>query len=246
MKLNNIISSRNLTIYGFKAFTDLGAKCNHDARPAVLSTLPPSTMYDMGMPVYFAPVIPRNSRFETPEEIIDADLDCDLVRVTKAPEISPDDEVVIVSRHPGTVSLLQNMYPNNVLLDQVSGFDIDGKTVIGTLPPRLIQYAERYQSVTIQNFDYTYDGDIAGKELKDRLVIGESISIEVYSGIFCLDCGSPNQTELRVSDTCFDCAPDDGYAFVKLGNARCIRARVCLDCGNVYIPKIEIVEGLGR
>ena len=245
MKLNNIIANRALTIYGFEAFTNLAAKCNHDARPAVLSTLPPSMMYDMGMPVYFAPVIPRDSRFGTPEEIIDADLDCNLVRVAKTDEIKPDDEVIIVSRHPGTVSLLQNMYPNNVVLDQVSGYDIDGKTVVGTLPPHLIQYAARYQSVTIRDFDYTRDGDIAGEELEDRLVIGKPVSIEVYSGISCPICGSQKQMELRLDDTRFSCAPEDGYAFIQLGNAGRIRARVCLNCGNVYIPKIEIVEGLG-
>lgn len=245
MKLNNIIADRALTIYGFEAFTDLAAKCNHEGRRAVLSTLTPSMMYEMGVPVYFAPVIPRNSRFETPEEIIDANLDCNLIRVTAASTIGFDDEVVIVSRHPGTIALLQDVYINSVVRDQVTGYDIDGKTVVGTLPPHLIQYAARYQSVTIRDFDYARDGDIAGKELEDRLVIGKPVSIEVYSEIFCLDCGSPNQTELRVSDTCFGCATEDGYAFVKLGNVGRIRARVCLDCGNVYVPKIEIVEGLG-
>lgn len=246
MKLNNIIANRRLKIYGFKAFTDLDAKCNHEARCAALSTLPPSMMYDMGIPVYFAPVIPRNSRFETPEEIINADLDCNLVRVIAADEIKPDDEVVIVSRHPGTVSLMQNACPNNVVFGQVTEDDIEGKTVVGTLPPHLIQYAARYQSVTIRDFDYTRDGDIAGEELKERLVIGTPVTIKVYDRISCPDCGSENQMYLRVDDTFFDGAREDGYAFIDFGNKKYACARVCLNCGNVYVPELSIVEGLGN
>lgn len=245
MKLNNIIADRALTIYGFEAFTDLAAKCNHEGRRAVLSTLTPSMMYDMGMPVYFAPVIPRNSRFCAPDEIVAADLDCNLVCVTKADEIKPDDEVIIVSRHPGTVSLLRDACPNNVVFGQVTEDDIKGKTVVGTLPPHLIQHAARYQSVTIRDFDYTRDGDIAGKELEERLVIGTPVTIKVYGGISCPGCGSENQMYLRVDDTCFNSELEDGYAFIKLGNKKRAYARVCLNCGWIYVPEIEIVEGLG-
>lgn len=245
MRLNYIIANRALTIYGFEAFVDLAAKCNHEGRRAVLSTLPPSMMYDMGIPVYFAPVIPRNSRFETPEEIIDANLDCNLIRVTAAPEIRPDDRVIIVSRHSGTVALLQDACPNHIVMDQASESDIKGKTIVGTLPPHLVQYAARYQSVTIRDFDYTRDGDIAGEELKQRLVIGKPVTVEVYSEIHCPDCGSTNRTYLQADNTCYnDYKSKDERVFARIGGGKAY-ARICLKCGRVYVPEIEIVERLG-
>lgn len=236
MKLNNIINRRNLTVYGFPAFAGLAEKSNKDACSAVLSTLPPATMLEAGIRVYFAPVIPRNSRFCTPDEIVAADLDCNLVRVTKADEIKPDDEVVIVSRHPGTVSLLRDACPNNVVLDQVTEDDIKGKTVVGTLPPHLVQFAGRYQSVTIRDFDYARDGDISGVELEERLVFGAPVTVEVFSEDVCPHCGANSQPLLVA-------APDSlGYTYVYYGNEAVTNLLVCPKCRKAYVSNIEMVE----
>lgn len=236
MKLNNVINRRNLTVYGFPAFVGLTEKSNKDAYAAVLSTFPPATMLEMGISVYFAPVIPRNSRFCTPDEIVAADLDCNLVRVTKADEIKPDDEVVIVSRHPGTVASLQGAYPNHVVMDQITADDIKGKTVVGTLPPHLVQFAGRYQSVSIRDFDYTRDGDIAGEELEQRLVIGAPVTVEVFGEDACPHCGSTSQP-LLVG------APDSsGYDYVYCGSRAVTNLLVCPKCYKTYVSTIEMVE----
>lgn len=234
MKLNNVINRRNLTVYGFPAFVGLTKKSNKDAYAAVLSTFPPATMLEMGISVYYAPVIPRNSRFCTPEEIIAADLDCNLVRVTAAPEIKPDNDVVIVSRHPGTVASLQGAYPNHVVMDQITADDIKDKTVVGTLPPHLVQFAGRYQSVSIRDFDYARDGEIAGEELEERLVIGAPVTVEVFDWDTCPVCKSEKET--------YDAFEWNDLLMKSDRDDRLCRVGVCPDCGTVYFSKIWMVE----
>ena len=66
--------------------------------------------------------------------------------------------------------------------------DIEGKHVIGTLPPHLVVECALYTPVTIKDFDYNVDGDLQGEELKERIQIGKPISLkEEYHSLPALE-----------------------------------------------------------
>ena len=178
MKLNELVQSNNVEVYGFSAFLGLKNICKKDGNSVVLSTLPPALMKEKGITVYYSPVIPRNSRFNTTEEVVEADLNVNMVTVFDAPEgCSPQ---LIVTRHKGTSDILLRMYPNTKLLSgDVSPEDIADLCVVGVLPPHLIQYCRAYKPAMIMNFDYAKDGDLSGQELLDRLQIGNAICVEI-------------------------------------------------------------------
>lgn len=178
-KLNDIIKTNNVTVYSFPAFKGLENICNKEGETVIISTLAPSLMLDKGIDTYYSPVIPRNTVFNNTDDVIEADLGVTLTHVFKAEDITPDDNVVIVSRHGGTVDVLKSMYPNNTVIASISPDDVKGKKVVGTLPPTLIQYADAYKAATIKDFDYTKDGDLSGKELKERLLIMDAIQVTV-------------------------------------------------------------------
>lgn len=178
-KLNEIINTCNVTAYGFPAFKGLAERSNPDGTPAVISTLSASVMADMGISKYYAPVIPRNTIYTTTDEVIAADLDANIVSIQPMDDITPTDQVVIVSRHAGTVDLLRGMYPNNTVLVDIKPDDICGKDVVGTLPPHLIQYAGRFKGFAIRDYNYAVDKDIDGDELRDRLVIASTIMVSI-------------------------------------------------------------------
>lgn len=178
-KLNDIISECNVTAYGFPAFKALEGKSKKEGAPSIISTLAPSLMLEKGIDAYYSPVIPRNTVFQTADDVLAANLDVTLTHVSRADGIMPDDDVVIASRHKGTVDILTAMYPNNTVLASVTPEDIMGRKVVGTLPPTLVQYASAYQAATIKDFDYARDEDLQGEALKNRLVITDSISVSV-------------------------------------------------------------------
>lgn len=178
-KLNDIITSNNVTVYSFPAFKALEVRSNKDGEPAIISTLAPALMLDMGIDTYYSPVIPRGTVFQTADDILAADLEVTTTHVTRTDDITADDEVVIVSRHSGTVDVLKSMYPHNTVLANISPADIGGRKVIGTLPPTLIQYAAAYRAATIKDFDYNKDGDLSGDDLKARLIITDAIRVTV-------------------------------------------------------------------
>ncbi|WP_069986651.1 hypothetical protein [Massilioclostridium coli] len=178
MELNKLLN-KNLEVYGFESFKGLQKLSNSKGEKAILSTLSPAIMLGMGINEYYAPVLPRGTVFSKTQQIIDADLVVNLVHVEYAPEINKNDSVVIASRHQGTVDILSTMYPNHIILDTVTIGDIQGKKVVGTLPPALIQYAAAYVAVTIKGFDYTKDGDLAGSELKNRLEVSKPIKTTI-------------------------------------------------------------------
>ena len=178
MKLNELLN-KNLEVYGFESFKGLQKLSNPKGEKTILSTLSPAIMLGMGIDEYYAPVLPRGTVFNETQQIIDADLVANLVHVEYAPEIDRNDSVVIATRHQGTVDILSTMYPNHIILDTVTIDDIQGKKVVGTLPPALIQYAAAYIAVTIKGFDYAKDGDLRGSELADRLEISKPISVTI-------------------------------------------------------------------
>ena len=180
MKLNELLKNNNVTVQSFPAFKQLESHSNKDASEITLSTFSPNFVLEntkFSQTSYFAPVIPRNSRFENAEQIMQADLDVNLVTVEYTDEITSYDKVIIASRHESTVKILKKEFPNSVVLAHVEEIDILGKKVVGTLPPHLISLTQAYKSVIIKDFDYNKDGDLKGQELLDRLVISPTVCV---------------------------------------------------------------------
>lgn len=178
-KLNNLLSTNKVTAYGFPAIKGLEARSNPDAEPVIVSTLSAAVMADMGVNTYYAPVMPRNSKYATTDDVIAADLDVDMVHIEHVEDVPADAPVIIVSRHPGTVAILQDMYRNNTVMESITPDDIRDKDVVGSLPPNLIQYASRFKAVAIKDFDYNKDGDLSGDELKERMTITGTVRVTV-------------------------------------------------------------------
>lgn len=182
MKLNKVLEKSNITVYGFRAFKELDILSNKNGGNKVIATDSPAIMIGRDIHSYYAPVLPRNTVFNTVDDIINADLDLQLVSVSnyQSWDNIDIDKIVIVSRHAGTIAILKDMYANaRVLSGNLSCEDIKNCHVIGTLPPYLISYCSSYRAVTINNFDYAIDADLQGQELLDRIVIHEPISVMI-------------------------------------------------------------------
>ena len=125
-----------------------------------------------------SPILPRGLRLNTSEEVLEADLDYSVVKVEKLnSEISPD---FIISGHTGTAEILKSRYPDAELVSgNVTPEEVQNKTVIGTLPPHLAAEAAGYIPVRVKDFDYSKDGDLAGDELRERLIIDSPIKVTV-------------------------------------------------------------------
>lgn len=178
-KLNSVIDTYNVTAYGFSAIKGLSEHSNTGGEPITVSTLSAAAMADMGINTYYAPVIPRNTQYATTDDVIEADLDVNLVHVEHMDDVPTDAPVIIVSRHPGTVTMLQDMYHKNIVLDSIAPDNIRSKDVVGTLPPHLIQYARSFRAVVISDFDYNKDGDLSGDELRERMVFTGTICVTI-------------------------------------------------------------------
>lgn len=179
-KLNEIARNSNITAYGFKALKDFTENSNKYGRNEIISSLSPAVMAEMGIMEYYAPVFPRGTVYNTVEDLVNADLSVNKV-VVQWEDKDENAEEIIVSRHNGTIEILRGMYPNATIYSgNINPEDIEGKFVAGTLPPHLIQYASAYMAVTINDFDYAKDGDLSGKELKERLHISNPISVLVF------------------------------------------------------------------
>lgn len=179
MKLNQLLNDFKVVASGFPAFAGL-AEFAKGENEVVLSTLSPNVLYDQGIKEYYAPVIPRNSKFETTQDIIDADLDVNKYDIyyVESDDINYMDNV-IVSRHQGTVDYIKGrLIAKRVpVFDSVTADDIKDKCVIGTLPPHLVAECGAYVAITIKDFDYTKDGDLSGDELNERIVWHNPISV---------------------------------------------------------------------
>ncbi|MSS63157.1 hypothetical protein [Velocimicrobium porci] len=179
MKLNQLLKENDVKVYGFQAFKDLEKHCSVQGDTIILATDSPSLMIERGYEEYYAPVIPFGSRFNKAQEILDADLEVNKVTVHIEEDITREDEVVIVSTHTGTRELLEHMFANSTPYEKVNKSDVEGRLVVGTLPAHLIQYAQKYKSVIVKNFDWSKDQSLSGKELEERLMIGKTISVEI-------------------------------------------------------------------
>lgn len=182
MKLNYLIEETHVTADGFQALKDFAktSQSSGKRRNVIVSSLSPAVMMERGVHMYYAPVLPRGAVFNTAEDVKNADLDVNFVRVFSGLEADEYENKIIVSRHAGTVEMLREMYPDAVVLTgNINPEDIEGAFVVGTLPPHLIQFARSYQAVTIKGFDYAKDGDLTGEELKNRIHISAPIQVVV-------------------------------------------------------------------
>lgn len=170
MTIRNLINSYAVQASGFPAIAGLGA-LSKGVEPAVLSSLSPAILYAQGVRDFWALEIPRGSVFNSPQDILDADLPVRRYTVSEADKSGLD--TVIVSQHAGTVAILRDTYPDAPALASVTPADVTGKHVIGTLPPHLITAAAAYTAVTIRNFNYAVDSDLNGSELLERIQIAE-------------------------------------------------------------------------
>lgn len=184
IKLNDIATLNTITAYGFKTFKDYAATYSNGKgkNNVIISTLSPAVMAEQGITVYYAPELPRGTVYNTAEDVYNADLVLNHVTVFAAPDVNALGyaKVLIVSRHPGTIDILKEMYPDAYVLNgNVTPEDIMDAFVVGTLPPHSIQYVKAYRAVTINDFDYVRDGDLQGKELQRRLHICNPICIAI-------------------------------------------------------------------
>lgn len=179
MTIKDFVTTNNVKVFGFPAFKGLEDHTNKSGDNVILSTLSPAVMLDMGVSEYYAPIIPRNTIFNTTDDILTSDMAINYVTVSQAAFTDNNSNVVIASRHQGTIDLLLQQYPNAIVLASVTEADIAAKYVVGTLPPHLIQYCAAYIAITIKDFDYNKDGDLSGQELQDRLVVSKPITVTV-------------------------------------------------------------------
>ncbi len=125
---------------------------------------------------FFAPVLPRGLKLATAQEVWDADLNAGCFRVDLAEYELPD---LIVSRHPATIKMLRERWPNAMVLDgDVSTAQVSGKVVAGTLPPQLVTELASYRPVWVDKYDASTDGDI---EDAGRITIGHPVRVSKVS-----------------------------------------------------------------
>lgn len=171
MKLSKLLATKKVVASGFGALCGLGAYSRGN-EVVTLTSFSPSVLAAQGVTEYYALQLPRGSVFNTPVEILAADLEVRHYSIQSVDDVSTLD-VVIVSRHAGTVALLQDRYPDARVLDSVMPEQIAGKHVVGTLPPHLIAAAGAYSAVTIVGFDHSKDGELTGDELAVRIRIAD-------------------------------------------------------------------------
>lgn len=182
MKLNDLVYNYNVVVFGFPAFKGLEKFSPADKEIKNISTLSPADMLEKGITEYYYPIIPRGARFDAPEQILEADLDCIALSAVILPEElqpSRNDDVIIVSRHEATIEILKEKFPNysKIITGNANIEDIKGKSVVGTLPGTLATYCDRYVAVTIKEYNAVTDGDISAELLGERLVIHKAIKV---------------------------------------------------------------------
>lgn len=181
-RLNDVLNTCKVTAFGYPAIQELAGMSNPDGPEAVISTLPAAVMRGKGICTYYAPVVPRDSKFAVGQDIVDADLGIQEVTVMAYPSWDDvnQDKIVIVTRHAGTMEIIKSMYPDAPVLDgNVTADDIKGCHVIGVLPPHLVAECRSFRAVSIRDYDYVTDGDLSGDALRDRIFITEPITVTI-------------------------------------------------------------------
>lgn len=181
-KLNEVLNTCKVTAFGFPAIQQLAEMSNQDGPEVVISTLPAAVMMERGIWIYYAPMMPRDSKFSVGQDIVAADLG--LQEVTMMPYPSWDhvdqDRIVIVTRHAATAAAVKSLYPDAPVLDgDVTADDIEGCHIIGGLPPHLAAKCCSFRAASIRDYDYVTDGDLSGDALRDRLFVTDPVTVAV-------------------------------------------------------------------
>ena len=125
---------------------------------------------------FFTPILPRGLKLATAQEVWDADLDAGCFRVDLAEYETPD---LIVSRHPATIKMLRERWPNAMVLDgDVSAAQVSGKVVAGTLPPQLVTEVSSYRPVWVGQYDAIAESDVDDVE---RITMGHPVRVPKVS-----------------------------------------------------------------
>lgn len=177
IKFNDLAAARTL-IPAAGTFAAVAAFCGTttgNGPKATVATL--AAALGQGIREFYSPVLPRGLRLNTAEEVEAADLDVQYVQIEAVEVGDPD---LIVSGHTGTREVLTKRFPSATVLEGNATLeDIAGKVVAGTLPPHLVGEAAGYIPATVRGFDYSRDGDLAGEELCERLIIGTAVKVTV-------------------------------------------------------------------
>lgn len=180
-KLNTLLEDKNVKVLGFPAFAGLTPNAQENESTVYVSTLPAAQMLAKGVNSYYAPVIPRGSRFNTSEDVKNADLDLNLVTVSTVEDIKADDPVIIVTQHQATIEVLQSIYNNvtAVITGNATVDDIKAKSVVGVLPPFLIGECARFKAYSIKDYNAATDGDLDAEQTAKRLVANNTIKVTI-------------------------------------------------------------------
>lgn len=176
-KLNTLAASAQLVAMTgvFPAIADFAEKYSAEEGPTVTVGTLGAALQSGEVGEFYSPVFPRGLRLSTGEEVQAADLDAQRVQVETADGVG--DPTVIVSRHPATIALLAERWPNATVFDgNIAAADVAGKVVAGTLPPFLAAEVTAYIPVQVVNYDAAHEGDVAETE---RIIIGSPIRVTV-------------------------------------------------------------------
>lgn len=176
-KLNTLAASAKLAAMPgvFPAIADFVEKFSAKEGPTVVVGTLGAALQSGEMGEFYSPVFPRGLRLSTAEEVKVADLDAQRVRIESADGVG--DPTVIVSRHPATIALLLERWPDAVVFDgNVARDDVARKVVAGTLPPFLASEVAAYVPVQVTGYDAAKEGDVDDHE---RIVVGDPIRVTV-------------------------------------------------------------------
>ena len=178
-KLNTLAAANRLAAAPgtFAAVVAFCAEYGQDeGREVTIATL--AAAMAGGIKEFYSPVLPRGLRLNTAEEVLDADLDVNYIQIETVSTVGEPE--IIVSGHAGTRDVLIERFPSAVVVEgNVTPDAIRGKVVAGTLPPHLVADTAAYIAATVTNFDYAKDGDLAGEELRERLVVRPAVRVTV-------------------------------------------------------------------
>ena len=176
-KLNDLAANTHLVPMAgsFPAVVDFAENFSAKEGPSVTLGTLGAALQSGEMGEFYSPVFPRGLRLTTGEEVKEANLDAQRVQVSEAVGVGDPD--VIVSRHPATITLLVERWPNATVFDgNVAAADVAGKVVAGTLPPFLAGLVAGYYPVQVVGYDAAREGDVNDTT---RIVIGEPITVTV-------------------------------------------------------------------
>lgn len=184
-QLTNLLNLNkgNVKVLGFPALAGLTPDVEENEKTIYVSTLPAAQMLAKGISNYYAPVIPRGSKFDVTQDVLDAPIELISISAETVDDIKLTDEVIIVTQHKATIDVLKSMYSNvHAVYDgNVTSNDVFSKNVVGVLPPSLISSCAKYKAYSISGYDAGVDGDLNTEETTKRLIANDTIKLYAQS-----------------------------------------------------------------